>query len=139
MCNIFISRGRLKSLKVSCFFTHIRRANAAYVESFNQELPWSVQPVFAKLLHEEGNTPALLKIDAFHAVSLGVGKNFAAGGLSIVQALCPGNSIEQRLVTLSADYLEFCKDPLLNRLLTVLGSSPSCYFQKPWNLYAWYT
>ena len=61
----------------------------------------------------DGNKAGLLKVDAFHAVSLGIAKNWAAGSLSILQTLVQGSSIEERLATVTADYLEYCKDTSL--------------------------
>ena len=88
----------------------LRTPGASYKDTFNMEEPWNSQPVFLRLPHEAGRAAEFFKIDVFHTVSLGVGKNWTAGGLSLISTLCPGDTIDERLKSLSSDYLEYCKD-----------------------------
>ena len=96
-----------------CVFVLVshRSPNAPYNDTFDMEPPWHSEPHFVKkLLHEEGRKASFLKVDAFHTVSLGIAKNFAAGALALLQALVRGSSIEERLKIITSDYLEFCKE-----------------------------
>lgn len=61
-------------------------------------------------MHEIGTPQRFFLVDAFHTVSLGVGKNFASSAFSLLQELCEGSSVDQRFKGLSAEYLEYCKD-----------------------------
>ena len=84
------------------------------MSTFETHVPWTSEAMFTRtLLHISGQKASFHKVDPFHTVTLGVGKNFAAGALSILQQLCRGTSIEERLVELTTEYLEFCKDVLL--------------------------
>ena len=62
-----------------------------------------------RMLHISGLKASFHKVDPFHTVTLGVGKNFAAGALSLLQELCYGSNIDDRLAELTVEYLEYCK------------------------------
>ena len=70
-------------------------------------------------MHEESKA-SFYKPDVFHTVTLGIGKTFAASSLAYLQELYEGTSIEARFESLTADYLEFCKDLRLNISLCVI-------------------
>lgn len=92
----------------------LRSNNAAFLATLNSEDPWVEEAAFTKLLmHDRHEKPAFHKIDLFHTVSLGVGKTFAAGSLSILQNLCNGNSVVLRLKEMTSLYLEYCREPFL--------------------------
>lgn len=75
------------------------------------EPAWETEPLFTRiLLHDPGRKGFFHKIDLFHTISLGIGKGFVASCISVIQAMVPGSSIEQRLKEISCQYISFCKD-----------------------------
>ena len=89
----------------------IRSTDAPYASTIGREDPWTSESLFTtKLLHEKDKKAEFFKVDAFHTVSLGVGKNFPAGALALLQNLFRGNNIKDRLASMTMDYLEYCKD-----------------------------
>ena len=79
-------------------------------------MPWDEEPCFTRaLLHEPDRKETFYKVDVFHTVSIGIGKNYAASCLAHLQEYCTGSSIDLRLEELSAQYLEFCTDPGLHK------------------------
>ena len=75
------------------------------------EVPWDEEAVFTTvLMHDKDKKADFHKIDLFHTVSLGIGKQFAASSLSILQSVCGGSSVEKRLQSLSSSFIEFCRD-----------------------------
>ena len=92
-----------------------RSAGAACAKTFGEELPWDEEPAFTRvLLHEPDLKETFFKPDVFHTVSLGMGRNYAASSLAHLQRYCDGSSIDARLLELSANYVEFCKDAWLH-------------------------
>ena len=88
-----------------------RTDNPAFLTTVGAELPWESEAIFTKvLMHETVDKSLFHKIDLFHTITLGVGKSFASSSLSILQELCEGSSIEERLKDMTASYLEFCKE-----------------------------
>lgn len=95
--------------------TPLRSDTASFFATAGAELPWQDEAVFTKvLMHESVDKSLFHKVDLFHTITLGVGKSFAASSLAILQELCSGSSIEERLREVSGFYLQFCKDPKLN-------------------------
>ena len=75
------------------------------------EVPWEEEAIFTTTLRHDKNKKAdFHKIDLFHTVSLGIGKQFAASSLSILQSICNGSSVEKRLQSLSSVFIEYCKE-----------------------------
>ena len=92
-----------------------RSAGAGYSNSVGEEAPWDEEPYFTRtLLHDPGCKEGFFKPDVFRTVSLGIGKNYAASCLALLQNYCDGGSIDARLEELSANYVEFCKDAWLH-------------------------
>ena len=88
-----------------------RSNTPAFLETMGVDMPWNEEAAFTRvLMHDGGQKPFFHKIDLCHTVSLGVGKSFAASGLSILQNVCNGSSVVSRMDELSSMYMEFCRE-----------------------------
>ena len=80
-------------------------------KTFDVELPWEREACFTRLLlHDPTQKAQFHKIDLFHTVTLGIGKNHASC-LALLQDLMPGASLQVRFQKLTEMYMEFCKEP----------------------------
>ena len=109
--SMFQFEGGAGSLRFSLKSCCLRSECPSFVGTMEKQEPWEYEACFTKiLLHEPDKKASFHKIDAFHTVSLGIGKAFAASSLSILQTLCDGTSIDARFWHLTEMFLEYCKD-----------------------------
>lgn len=103
----------------------LRSDDPPYAQTFEVEPAWEEEAVFTRLLmHEPARKGFFHKIDLFHTITLGVGKSYAASSLTLLQELCRGSSIEERMREISAQFIEYCKDSCSTRQC-MLSSIPA--------------
>ena len=87
-----------------------RSAWPAFMDTFEEELPWTTPSTFTiKLLQHEGSLANFYRVDPWHNMNLGVGKSWCASALHIIVETFVEGAITNRLEQLTAAYLEFCR------------------------------
>ena len=77
------------------------------------EPPWETEASFTRLLWHDlapNGKQRFHRPDVWHTVLLGVGKQFVASAMSILQKALPERSIPARFQHLAHDYAQFCKE-----------------------------
>lgn len=85
----------------------IRRARL-----FGSPLPWSEEPPWTQLLHDEapGGLQRFHKIDVWHSFHMGIGKSWLASCVSLLQYVTRESSVDKRVAVLNDDFLDFCTE-----------------------------
>ena len=81
--------------------------------AFGCDPPWETEASFTRLLWHDlapNGKQRFHRPDVWHTVLLGVGKQFVASAMSILQKALPERSIPARFQHLAHDYTQFCKE-----------------------------
>ena len=119
-----------------------RRDDAPFLATMHVEDPWDSEPVFTEhLFHDPTQKSAFYKIDLFHTVTLGIGKSYAASCGAVLQELCHGSTIEERIKDFSCLYIEYCKDTWRQNTAVAFSYSFHSHYDRncirylvPWSL-----
>ena len=90
-------------------YEQINSKTPLWEASILQETPFPDPSPFEIVPHTEGQLPALYHYDLFHCFHLGMGKNFLGSALSLLAALEPQPTVDQRFESLSASYVGWCR------------------------------
>lgn len=84
----------------------IREARSSPVEP-----PWSSEPCWSQLLHDEdpGGLERFHRPDIWHSFHLGIGKSYIASSIWLLQHLTGESSVDRRVEVMSNDFREFCQ------------------------------
>lgn len=84
-------------------------------------MPWVREsPLTRELLHDSScNGKARFhKFDLWHGFHLGIGKTWTAAGLLMAQEFVEGGTADERFRSLTALYLQFCREQKLDKLVS---------------------
>lgn len=92
---------------------------------FETPPPWSLEPPWTSLLHDEsvGGAQRFQRIDIWHTVHMGFGKNWIACSVARIQYLTGGTSVDKRVDILNADFQEYCQVNKKTKYLSKLEAS----------------
>ena len=83
------------------------------MDSVDEQLPWEPgdESYFTNLLPQDTNSLAsYYRPDVWHCVNMGVGKSWVASVLVLYLPLFVGNSIPEKLQSMSQEYTRFCQN-----------------------------
>lgn len=63
------------------------------------------------------------KVDTWHNLHLGVGKSWISSCILMLSNILPGGRLDARIAVMSQQYLNFCRDNHLNKLVQKLDKS----------------
>jgi len=92
-----------------------------WLETQNQQSPFSSPSPFQAIPHEPTRFAELWKFDTFHCFHLGVGRQFLGSFLALLSEIQEGGSVDERFDNLSTAYLTWCRRAKRNAHLKKLS------------------
>jgi hypothetical protein len=84
--------------------------NPAWLKTCSIERPWSVEPSFMQLYHDEDAPEAFLKTDCWHNWHGGLGKTFHGSAWQELHKWFDGSNMDERYDNIDGHAKEYCKE-----------------------------
>lgn len=104
--------------KIDCPYEQIQTRRPIWLQTMHCDAPFSVEPPWTRLLHVPDQVTSLWAFDVFHSFHLGIGRNFVGGVLAIYSTMEPGGNVDDRFISLSTRYNNWCKQQGLSGLIS---------------------